>query len=108
MFTAITDLQTALSSGVADDISGTLDPIDASLEQIRTARSEIGLHLNSADISMTMAQRNQDEAVKAKSKLVEVDSVDSYSELVRAQSALNAAIQIASQLPPPGLIDRVR
>jgi flagellar hook-associated protein 3 FlgL len=108
MFTAITDLQTALTSGVADDISGTLDPIDASLEQVRTARSEIGLHLNSADISMTMAQRNQDDAVKAKSKLVEVDSVDSYSELVRAQSALNAAIQIASQLPPPGLIDRVR
>jgi flagellar hook-associated protein 3 FlgL len=108
MFTAITDLQTALTSGVADDISGTLDPIDVSLEQVRTARSEIGLHLNSADISMTMAQRNQDDAIKAKSKLVEVDSVDSYSELMRAQTALNAAIQIAAQLPPPGLVDRAR
>jgi hypothetical protein len=55
-----------------------------------------------------MAQRNQDEAVNAKSKLVEIDAVDAYSELVRAQSALNAAIEIAAQLPPPGLIERAR
>jgi flagellar hook-associated protein 3 FlgL len=108
MFEAIQNLQDALTSGTADDISATLDPIDASLEQVRVARSDIGLHLNSADISMTLAQRNQDEAVKAKSKLVEVDTADSYSELVRAQTALNAAIQIAAQLPPPGLVDQAR
>jgi flagellar hook-associated protein 3 FlgL len=108
MFAAITDLQTALTSGVADDISGTLDPIDASLEQVRVARSEVGLHLNSADISMTMAQRHQDEATAARSKLVEIDPTESYSELVRAQTALNAAISIAAQLPPPGLVDRAR
>jgi flagellar hook-associated protein 3 FlgL len=108
MFQAITDLQTALTSGVADDISGALDPIDVSLEQVRVARSEVGLHLNSADISLTMAQRNQDSAVKARSKLVEIDAVDSYSELVRAQSALDAAISIAAQLPPAGLVDRAR
>jgi flagellar hook-associated protein 3 FlgL len=108
IFSAITDLQTALSSGVADDVSATLDPLDVSLEQVRDARSELGLHMNSADISLTMSQRNQDEAVKAKSKLVEIDAVDAYSELVRAQSALNAAIEIAAQLPPPGLIERAR
>jgi flagellar hook-associated protein 3 FlgL len=108
MFAAITDLQTALTSGVADDISGTLDPIDKSLEQVRVARSEVGLHLNSADISLTMAQRHQDEAGKARSKLVEIDEVDSFSELMRAQTALNAAITIAAQLPPPGLVDRAR
>jgi flagellar hook-associated protein 3 FlgL len=108
MFQAIQDLQDALASGVADDISGVLDPIDASLEQVRTIRSEVGLQLNSADISLTMAQRNQDEAVKARSKLVEIDPVDSYSELMRASTALNAAITIAAQLPPPGLVERAR
>jgi flagellar hook-associated protein 3 FlgL len=108
MFAAINDLQTALTAGVADDISGALDPIDKSLEQVRVARSEIGLHLNSADISLTMAQRHQDEAVKARGKLVAIDEVDSFSELMRAQTALNAAITIAAQLPPPGLVDRAR
>jgi flagellar hook-associated protein 3 FlgL len=108
VFTAITDLQTALTSGVADDISAALDPIDTSLEQVRDARSEVGMHLNQADISLGLAQRNQDEAVLNRSKLVEIDAIDSYSELVRAQSALNAAIEIAAQLPPPGLVERAR
>lgn len=108
VFTAITDLQTALTSGVADDISGALDPIDTSLEQVRVARSEVGMHLNQADISLGLAQRNQDEAMLHRSRLVEIDPIDSYSELVRAQSALSAAIEIAAQLPPPGLVQRAR
>ena len=108
VFDAIQQLQDALTSGVADDINGVLDPIDSSLEQVRTIRSEVGLQLNSADISLTMAQRNQDEAMKARSKLVEIDPIDSYSELMRASTALNAAIEIAAQLPPPGLVERAR
>lgn len=108
MFAAIQQLQDALASGVTDDISGALDPLDASLEQIRVARSEVGVHLDSADISLTMAQRNQDEAMQARSKLVEVDQVESYSELMRASTALNAAIAIAAQLPPPSLVERAR
>ncbi|HKP62478.1 MAG TPA: flagellar hook-associated protein FlgL [Polyangiales bacterium] len=108
IFQTITDLQTALTSGVADDISGMLDPLDVSLEQVRVARSELGHHLNAADISLGMAQRQQDEAVSARSKLVEIDAVDAYSELMRAQSALSAAIEIAAQLPPPGLVERAR
>lgn len=108
IFEAITDLQDALTAGVADDISGMLDPLDVSLEQVRVARSELGNHMNAAEVSLTMAQRNQDEAVKTRSKLVEIDAVDAYSELMRATSALNAAIEIAAQLPPPGLVERAR
>ncbi|HKU40087.1 MAG TPA: flagellar hook-associated protein FlgL [Polyangiales bacterium] len=108
IFQTITDLQTALTSGVADDISGMLDPLDVSMEQVRVARSELGNHLNSADISLGMAQRQQDESIAARSKLVEIDAVDAYSELMRAQSALSAAIEIAAQLPPQGLVERAR
>ena len=108
IFEAITDLQTALTAGVADDISGMLDPLDVSLEQVRVARSELGNHMNAAEVSLTMAQRNQDSARLNRSKLVEIDAVDAYSELMRATSALNAAIQIAAQLPPPGLVERAR
>jgi flagellar hook-associated protein 3 FlgL len=108
VFDAIQQLQDALTSGVADDVSGVLDPLDASLEQIRTIRSEVGLQLNSADISLTMAQRSQDNAAQARAKLIEIDPIESYSELMRASTALNAAIEIAAQLPPPGLVERAR
>lgn len=108
MFQVITDLQTALTSGISTDISANLTNIDVSLEQVRVARSEIGLHLNQADISLGLAQRHQDEAINARSKLVEIDAIDAYSELMRAQSALAAAIEIAAQLPPTGLVERAR
>jgi flagellar hook-associated protein 3 FlgL len=120
MFEAITTLQDALTAGPTTDpvtgdpvspavaISATITSLDVSLEQVRSARSEIGLHLNSADISIGMAQREQDQANEARSRLVEIDSVDAYSELMRAQTALSAAIEIAAQLPPPGLVDRAR
>jgi len=120
MFEAITTLQDALTAGPTTDpvtgdpvspavaISATITSLDVSLEQVRSARSEVGLHLNSADISIGMAQREQDQANEARSRLVEIDSVDAYSELMRAQTALSAAIEIAAQLPPPGLVDRAR
>lgn len=108
IFAAITDLQTALNSGVSADISAALDPLDQSLKQVRDTRSEVGLHLNAADMSLSMAQRRQDEAEAARTKLIGIDPIDSYSNLVRAQSALSAAIEIAAQLPPPGLLERSR
>jgi flagellin-like hook-associated protein FlgL len=120
MFEAITTLQDALIAGPTTDpvtgdpvspavaISATITALDVSLEQVRSSRSEIGLHLNSADISIGMAQREQDQANAARSRLVEIDAVDAYSELMRAQTALSAAIEIAAQLPPPGLVDRAR
>jgi flagellar hook-associated protein 3 FlgL len=108
IFEAITELQDALTSGVALDISAAIEPLDVSLEQARVARSSLGNHLNAADVSMTMATRHQDEAREARSKLVEIDAVDAYSELMSAMSALNAAIEIAAQIPPPGLIERAR
>jgi flagellar hook-associated protein 3 FlgL len=120
MFQAITDLQTALTAGTTVDpitgepvspavaISAAIAPLDVSLEQVRVARSEIGLHLNAADISIGMAQREQDQAGAARTKLIEIDTVDAYSDLVRAQTALSAAVEIAAQLPPPGLVDRAR
>jgi flagellar hook-associated protein 3 FlgL len=108
IFAAITDLQDTLVSGVATDISAAIEPLDVSLEQVRVARSELGNHMGQADISMTMAQRHQDQTIEARSNLVEIDTVEAFSEFMRAQTALNAAIEIAAQLPPQGLVNRAR
>jgi hypothetical protein len=37
-----------------------------------------------------------------------VDAVQAYSDFARAQSALSAAVEMASQLPPQGLVQRSR
>jgi flagellar hook-associated protein 3 FlgL len=108
VFTTITNLQTALASGTAANISNTITEVDARLEAARTAHSEIGVHLNAADIAEAVAGRSHDLAQVNHSKLVEVDAAQAYTDLAHMQTALSAAIQIAAQLPPPGLVERQR
>jgi flagellar hook-associated protein 3 FlgL len=108
VFTTITNLQTALASGSAANISNTITEIDTRLEAARTAHSEIGNNLNAADIAQAVVGRASDLAKVNHSKLVEVDAAQAYTDLAHMQSALSAAIQIAAQLPPPGLVERSR
>ena len=108
IFTTITNLQTALASDIGTNVGDLIPEVDTRLELARTAHSQIGVYLNAADISEAVATRNQDLALTARSKLIDNDAADAYTDLVRAQTALSAAIEIAAQLPPPGLVGRSR
>jgi flagellar hook-associated protein 3 FlgL len=108
IYSTITNLQTALASNVGANIGNLIPEVDTRLELVRTAHSQIGVHLNAADASEAVAIRNQDLALTARSKLIDNDAADAYTDLARAQSALSAAIQIAAQLPPPGLVGKSR
>jgi flagellar hook-associated protein 3 FlgL len=108
VFTMITNVQTALASGSSANVSNTITEVDARLETARTAHSEIGVHLNAADIAEAVTGRAHDLAQVNHSKLVEVDAAAAYTDLARMQTALSAAIQIAARLPPPGLVERQR
>jgi flagellar hook-associated protein 3 FlgL len=106
VFNTIANLQAALTSGDASQISDTLTDIDARFEQVRSVHSEVGIHLNSLDISEAVVTKAKDSATERRSNLTEIDMAQSYSDLMRAQTALAAAINIAAQLPPPGLASR--
>jgi flagellar hook-associated protein 3 FlgL len=106
VFSTIQKLQTALTTGTTSDVSSMITEIDTRYEQVRNVHSEIGNQLNSADIATSVAQRAQDTATANKSDLVDIDTVKAYTDLTRATTALQAAIQIAGQLPPPGLVSR--
>jgi flagellar hook-associated protein 3 FlgL len=108
VYTAITNLQTALTSNVGADVDDIIPEIDARLESVRTAHSQIGVHLNAAEVAESVSTRNQDLAKTTRSNLVDMDAAEAYTDLIRAQSALQAAIEIAAQLPPPGLVGRSR
>lgn len=106
VFTAITNLQTALSNNNGAVASSTITEIDARFETVRAVHSQVGIYLNSLDISEAVVTKAKDTATARRSSLIDIDAAQSYSDLMRAQSALNAAIQIAGQLPPPGLVSR--
>jgi flagellar hook-associated protein 3 FlgL len=108
VFSTITKLKTALTTNVGDTVSDVITEVDTRLEQVRTAHSQLGVQLNAADVAEAVSVRNQDLALTSRSKLVDIDAAESYTDLARAQSALSAAIEIAAQLPPPGLVGRQR
>ncbi len=99
-FAALTALQTALTANDSAAISSSITLFDASLEQIRAKHSVLGTHLNEADVALAVAQRNQDNATKSVSQLVDADAAAAFSDYARAQSALQAAVAVAAQIPP--------
>jgi flagellar hook-associated protein 3 FlgL len=108
LFAALTSLQTALGGSSAANTSATISTLDLGLEQLRSSRSQLGNYMNAAEAAQSVAQRVQDTATQSRSKLVDIDAAVAYTNLAQAQSALSAAVQIAGQLPPPGLVERAR
>jgi flagellar hook-associated protein 3 FlgL len=106
IFTTITNLQTALGTVNGVAASAAITEIDTRFEQVRAVHSQIGINLNALDISEAVVLRAKDTATERRSSLIDIDAAQAYTDLARAQSALAAAIQIAGQLPPPGLATR--
>jgi flagellar hook-associated protein 3 FlgL len=115
IFTTITTLQAAITSdpsampaGGSAVVSNLITEIDTRFDEVRRVHSQIGIHLNAAEIAESVATRAQDTATLNRSNLVDIDAAKAYTDLAMATTALNAAIQIAGQLPPPGLVNRSR
>jgi flagellin-like hook-associated protein FlgL len=106
VFTTITNLQNALVSTNGQAASAAITEIDARFERVRAVHSQIGIHLNALDMSEAVVLRAKDTAIERRSNLIDIDQALAYTDLARAQTALTAAIQIAAQLPPPGLATR--
>jgi flagellar hook-associated protein 3 FlgL len=106
IFTTITNLQTALQTNSGVPVSALITEVDTRLETVRAVHSQIGIDLNALDISEAVVTRAKDTATERRSSLIDIDAAQAFSDLMRAQSALQAAISIAGQLPPPGLASR--
>lgn len=107
-FAALSDLSEALRSNQPDGVRGTLERLSQVQTQVQSARSELGGNIDSAQVALSVTQRVKDQAVNARSALIDADPLSSYSDLQRAQGALEAAVSVASQLPAQGLASRAR
>ena len=89
-----------------NDIAGVrsaLTDFDAAQSQISDARGQLGGQQNAFDVARSVLERTRLDATQRQEDLVAVNTAESYLDLTRAQETLTAAVQIASQLPLPGL-----
>lgn len=108
VFTSLDNLQTALANNDTVGIQQGIADLGAAVGQIADRRAQLGGLMQSADMAKAVAQQAQDRATARRSQLVEADAVQAYSDVTKAQSALQAAVTIAAQLPPPGLVNERR
>jgi flagellar hook-associated protein 3 FlgL len=85
-----------------------LGRIDAAINQMLTFRAEAGARLNTTQSAGDSLQVLQDRTVGERSKIEDADVLSAYSDFARLQSALDAALQSASQVLRPTLLDFLR
>lgn len=107
-FAVLSDLRDALMTNQPDAIRGSLERIGQVHDQVLSIRSEVGGNIDTAQVAASVAQRVRDQAVSARSNLLDADPFSAFSDLQRAQGALEAAVSVAAQLPPQGLASRAR
>lgn len=99
----MSDFRDALNANDVGQVAVALDNLNVSTNQVSSARAAVGARMNSFEVFMQTAQNVRDRALQSKSELIEADPFDAFSELQRAQYALQAAVQVASILPLPSL-----
>jgi flagellar hook-associated protein 3 FlgL len=82
-----------------------LGRIDAAINQILTFRAEVGARLNSAKIAGDAVGVLKDRTLAQRSSIEDADVLTAYSDFSRLQNAFQAALQSASQVIQPSLLD---
>lgn len=108
VFATLDKLAMGLGSGDHDAVRATLSDLILSEKQVTGVRAEVGSALDGLEIARAVVERQAASAVTEHSRLVDADEVSAISDLMRAKSALDAAIATAGQIPAGGLAGRGR
>lgn len=89
-------------------IQSQLGRVDAAIDQILTFRAEAGARLNSAKLAGDAVKVLKDNTLGQRSAIEDADVLVAYSDFARFQNAFQAALQSASQVIQPSLLDFLR
>jgi flagellar hook-associated protein 3 FlgL len=93
------------TQSTTNGIQAQIGRLDAALEQISSFRAEVGARLNSAQTASDAVTVMQDHTTAQRSKIEDADVLSAYSDFARLQNAFQAALQSASQVIQPTLLD---
>ena len=108
VFKAISDLVTAMKSGVKSDIDAKLKPVEAAWDGISVSRTRAGNLINVADsISAEMGALS----LARETNLVDLESADltqTLTEFQSYQSALQSTLAVGARISQLSLLDYLR
>ncbi|MBM4366644.1 MAG: hypothetical protein FJ102_10555 [Deltaproteobacteria bacterium] len=105
VFAALADLQAALESDDDTGVSDGITDIDTGLEQLVTARAEIGNTTNVAEDALSLSESLSAEFQTRLDDLAAADPAETYTKLSELRSAYSTALQVAASGKKQSLFD---
>jgi flagellar hook-associated protein 3 FlgL len=99
IFATLDALVGALESNDAEAVRNTLPDLNVNEERVLSARSHVGALLDGVEMAHNVADRHAYRAEGEISRLLAVDEITAATDLLRAKSALEAALAVAQQIP---------
>ncbi len=107
VFAALADLQAALESDDDTGVSDGITNIDTGLDQLVTARAEIGNTTNVAEDALSLSESLSAEFQTRLDDLAAADPAETYTKLSELRSAYSTALQVAASGKKQGLFDLI-
>ena len=111
IFDICLDLESALQNNDVSGASGIrtqIGRLDVAVDQILSFRAEFGARVNNAQVAKDAISIMKIQNDERRSQIEDADALAVYSDFARYQQAFQAALQSASQLIQPSLLDFLR
>lgn len=101
-------LSTALATNNVAGIQGSLTGLDAGIDQVATARQQLGSHQAVLDVASAATKAAHVDSQARLAGLADADSIDAATSLAQAQQALEAVLTaLAKGLNGPSLLSKL-
>lgn len=107
-FKVLDDLATALESNDGAGARSAIGLLQQAQERVSEQRSKVGAMMDSADMARNVSERHALSATTEVGRLTEIDEFEAATNLLRARSALDAAVAVAQQIPVGSLVQQSR
>lgn len=108
IFTHLDGLVVALENNDAEGIQNLLEKFDDDISRIVTLRTRIGSIVNSVDRSKVMLESENIDTASRKSKLVDADIAELFSDITRHQNVLQTSYKASQAMLNQNLLDFLR
>lgn len=108
IFTHLDGLVVALENNDAEGIQNLLEKFDDDISRVVTLRTRIGSIVNSVDRSKVMLESENIDTASRKSKLVDADIAELFSDITRHQNVLQTSYKASQAMLNQNLLDFLR
>jgi flagellar hook-associated protein 3 FlgL len=99
------NLLTAMQNNDVAGIQATINPLDSSINQVLSARTDIGARTNRLEMSESFIDDTRLNLKKVISSKQDVDFIQAVSDMTRQQTAFEAALATTSKISKMSLLD---